>query len=79
MSELNPNHPTTRLVSDHWHKLCALAVQQAGGHVVISMKDLLAMEGKAITVQELADGLHLRIVSMAEGDCLVKSNGGLPS
>ena len=78
MNEINPNHPTTRWVSDHWHKLCALVVQQAGGHVVISMKDLLAMDGKAITVQELADGLHLRIVSMAEGERLAREHGGMP-
>lgn len=78
--ELNPNHPTTQAISDHWHKLCALAVIKAGGHVVITYRDIEAVPpGVAITVQELQDGLHLRIVDADTADRLARKNGGLPS
>lgn len=78
MTALNPNHPTTRMVSDQWHKLAALAVVQAGGHVVITSADLATIQDKAIAVYENAEGLHMKIVSMAEAENLARVHGGLP-
>jgi len=79
MSELNPNHPTTRAISDHWHKIAALLLTKLGGSTVITPDDIAALSGGAITVQELRDGIHLNIVSMEEGERLAAKQGGLPS
>jgi len=77
--ELNPNHPVTQSLHDQWHTLCAFAVLKAGGHVVISMADLKSMPvGSTITVQELDDGIHLRIVDRATAERLARKEGGLP-
>lgn len=75
---LNPNHPTTQQMAEHWHKLAALLVQKAGGHVVISTMDIDVMPiDSCITVQELYDGIHLRIVDGRTGAALARKEGGL--
>jgi threonine dehydratase len=79
MSELNPNHPVTQAVHDHWHKLAAFAVMKAGGHIVITADDIDAAAGMAIVVQEKLDGLHLRIVEPSAAMLLASADGGLPS
>lgn len=78
MNTLNPNHPVTQQMSDQWHKIAALAVFKAGGHVVISMEDMRDLQGMAISVQEKHDGLHLKVITMEEGMRLAKEQGGLP-
>jgi hypothetical protein len=82
--ELNPNHPTTTSVREQWHKLCALLMVKLGtDHVVITPNDIerlvRAGAGRAIVVQELADGLHLRMVDQAEADRLAREHGGRPT
>lgn len=77
MTALNPNHPVTRQVAEHWHKLCALAVHRAGGHIVITSDDIHEITGMAIQVQELHDGLHLRLISMQEAERLAREQGGM--
>jgi hypothetical protein len=79
--ELNPNHPVTQQVSDHWHKICALLMAKLGtDHVVITLADIARMEpNSAITIQELHDGLHLRIVNPEQADEIARREGGLPS
>lgn len=77
---LNPNHPTSRALSDEWHKLAGILVNKAGGHVVITMEDLEDMPQDAfITVEELHDGIHLRMVDRKTAERLARENGGLPS
>ncbi len=79
--ELNPNHPMTRTVHDHWHKIAALLMAKFNqSHVVITMADVLAMDdgANAVTIQELPDGIHIRLVSMEEGERLARKEGGLP-
>lgn len=71
MSAHNPNHPTTRVVEGQWHKLAALLVQKAGGHVVLTMSDVIELgPHKSIVVQELDDGIHLTIVDNATAKLL---------
>lgn len=77
--ELNPNHPVTQVAHDHWHKYVALILYKYG-NIRITMADVLAMpDDLAITVQELEDGIHLSLVSMAEGLELARKQGGLPT
>ncbi|WP_223518241.1 hypothetical protein [Pseudomonas sp. BF-R-21] len=77
--ELNPNHPVTQQTHDHWHKFVAIMLYKYG-NMTITMADVLAMpDDIAVTVQELEDGIHLCLVSMAEGERLAREQGGRPS
>ncbi|SDF84475.1 hypothetical protein [Thalassobaculum litoreum] len=82
--EMNPNHPVTQKISDHWHKLAGLLMVKFGAeHVVITAADIEAMAirpgGLNITIQELDDGLHLRLVDNREAAALARKHGGLPT
>lgn len=77
--ELNPNHPVSQQTHDQWHKFVAIMLYKYGD-VVISMADVSAMpDDIAVTVQELDDGIHLRLVSMAEAERLAREHGGRPT
>lgn len=85
MSELNPNHPVTASVHDHWHKVVALLLHKFDlGEVVITASDLddLAREFAggmpAVLIHDKADGMHLKIVTEAEAMALAREHGGLP-
>lgn len=77
-TSLNPHHPTTISLNDQWHKIAAILVSKAGGHAVISSVDVREMTG-FIAVQELHDGLHLRVVDEETAKRLARENGGLPN
>lgn len=77
---LNPNHPTSRAVAEHWNRIAAILVYKAGGHAVITPEDINGLPGfVGITVQEKPDGLHLRLVDEATAHRLARENGGLPA
>lgn len=77
---LNPNHAVTRQMEEHWHKITAMLVQKNGGHVVLSLNDVQSFpQGGCITIQELDDGIHLRIVDARTGEALARKEGGLPT
>ena len=49
-------------------------------HAIITPADILNMqEGTAITIQELPDGIHLRLVDGETAQRLAKKEGGLPA
>lgn len=79
--ELNPQHPVTQAMHDHWHKIVGVLVHKLGqGHIVITLDDLRAMPANVgITCQELTDGIHLRLVDEATAHRLARKEGGLPS
>lgn len=78
--EINPNHPVTNAMHDQWHKVAALLVlKYGGGHVVITASDLNHVNpNMAISVQELPDGLHLRILDEQTARRAAAAEGGLP-
>ena len=80
-SELNPNHPVAAAMRTEWHKIAALLLAKTGnGHVVITEADLqLIPPGGGIAIQELPDGLHLRLVDQVTAQRLARENGGLPT
>ena len=85
MKELNPNHPVTSKVHDHWHKVVAILLhkfaKQLGREVRIYPYDIEALEhsGLANVVIEDRDGcIRLRLVDQAEGERLARKEGGLP-
>lgn len=77
---LNPNHPVSQAVAEHWNRIAAILVHKAGGHIVITSDDIGSLPGfVGITVQELDDGLHLRLVDEATAQSLARKHGGLPA
>lgn len=80
--ELNPNHEVTQKVHDHWHKFAALIMHKLGQtEVVITMDDIESLHangGVNISVQELYEGIHLKLVGEEESKALLKQHGGLP-
>lgn len=77
--ELNPNHPMTSGMREHWHKLCAILVNRTPHkETVISLDEIMRMDGLAITMKEEGNGIVLRIITMEEGENLAKKEGGLP-
>jgi acyl CoA:acetate/3-ketoacid CoA transferase beta subunit len=77
--EMNPNHEVTAAMREQWQKFAALLVAKQGGHAVITMADVQRMRsGMFLTVQELHDGIHLRLVDEATAEQLARKEGGLP-
>lgn len=78
--EMNPNHAVTGSVREQWMKFAALLVAKQGGHAVISLGDIAAMQpGLFLTIQELDDGIHLRLVDEQTAERLARKEGGLPA
>lgn len=79
--ELNPNHPVTKKVHDHWHKIAALLMlkfNQTDVEITLEDLDLLGDNEKAVLMDERGGKCFIRIVSMAEGERLAREEGGLP-
>ena len=66
--EINPNHPTTMGVHDHWHKVAALLMMKMGVRdVIISPDEISRMEGNNIAIKfDNKLGIILKIVSDEE-------------
>lgn len=83
MNELNPNHPVTQEVHDHWHKIAFMLMRKMGkDRVVITPQEVERFandDGGAITIRfDDTIGAELRIVSCEEAGRLARSEGGLP-
>lgn len=81
MSELNPNHPVTREVHDHWHKVCGILMMRLGKTVIeITEADIVALgdNEKAVVADCRGGKFILRMVTMEEGGRLARDAGGLP-
>lgn len=77
--ELNPNHPVTSKMHDHWHKIAALLLNRTREKkTIITIDEVNRIADMAITMKETAAGIELKIVTMAEGERLAKKEGGLP-
>lgn len=78
---LNPNHPVSQAVDGQWLKILAIYMHSRGlTEVVISVGDIERTPPDiAIAVQELHDGLHVHVMSTADGEALARKEGGLPT
>lgn len=79
--ELNPNHPVTSGIHDHWHKIAAILMLKFNQtEVEITPEDLSKLgDNEMGIVADVRDGKFvLRIVTMAEGERLARNEGGLP-
>lgn len=81
--EINPNHPVTREVHDHWHKIAAILLHKMGMRELrITLADLQAwahdFPDGAIVIKANNFDFVLRLVSADEARELAKKEGGLP-
>ena len=79
--EINPNHPVTRAISDHWHKVAALIMFITDKRRLIAtpeMIDRMGREDLVIILHEHADSLEIRLMPREEGEKLAKEHGGMP-
>lgn len=84
MSEINPNHPVTREVHDHWHKIAAILLHKIGKRQLrVTLADLQAWEREfpdgAIVIKANNYDFLLRLVTAEEARELARKEGGFPS
>lgn len=79
--ELNPNHPVTQAVHDHWHKICALVMVKLGvKQVEITSVDIDAIQkGVNIILHDTGASILVSLVDDATVEYLAKREGGLPN
>lgn len=68
--EINPNHPVTKNLHDHWHKLVGVMMHKLGVREVrIVPEDMqfLLDTPMAVVAHDKADGLYVSLVTMEEG------------
>lgn len=81
IEERNPNHPITRTVHDHWHKIAAIIMLKLNVRTVtITQADLIKFAGEDldIVIHEHDKVLDIKLVSKEEGERLARKEGGLP-
>ena len=80
--ELNPNHPVTAGMRDHWHKIVALLMVKFNQrHLEISPSEIAKIadgSSGAIVVQVIDEKIVLDLVPLDEAKRLAKKEGGLP-
>lgn len=80
IDEINPNHPVTREVHDHWHKIVALLMVHFG------LKEFHITEAKikalpadmVVAFDTRGGGACVRLITMGEAENLARKEGGLP-
>lgn len=83
IDEYNPNHPVTRAVHDHWHKIVAILLSRPpyNGRTVITEKEIAQwaekFEGHAVVIKDSDRKLTLYMVDAKEAERLAKQEGGL--
>lgn len=68
--ELNPNHPVTQEVRDHWHKIVAVLMTKFGvTDVEILEEDVAKLAGnnRAVVVDCRNGKFFIRMMSMEQG------------
>jgi len=84
MDEINPNHPVTRAMHDHWHKIVAILLSRPpyNGRAEITESEIAKWgdkyEGHAVVIKETQGKLVLYMVDAQEAQRLARQEGGLP-
>lgn len=79
--EINPNHPVTQQVHDHWHKVAAILMMRLGvDSYEVTEEDVLALgDNRRGVVADCRGGRFVvRLVTMEEGERMAREAGGLP-
>ena len=74
-SELNPQHPVTKGLSQHWHKILAPHMKKLGvNKITLTDKDFeMPPEGLNVVAHEDGEGLHIRLVDNKTAHLLAHS------
>jgi len=78
--EINPNHPVTQTVHDHWHKIAAILMIKFG----VKSVDITDLDVKnipsdiAIAIESKPDHLRIFLTDMKTAEKLAMEEGGLP-
>lgn len=78
--ELNPNHPITQTVHDHWHKIVGIIMAKLGHDALEITEEDLALLGdneKCVVADCRGGKFVVRLMSMEEGKKLARQEGGL--
>jgi hypothetical protein len=80
MLEMNPEHPTTKGVHDHWYKVCALLMLKMGvKDITISPQEIERIEGNNIAIKfDDKLGIILKLLSDEEIMSVGIENGAVP-
>ena len=79
--EVNPNHPVTQLVREHWHKIAALIMLKMQLKVVefsLAEVEQLGKEETNIVFHATETTIFVRLVSNEEAKTIARRVGGLP-
>lgn len=85
IEEHNPNHPVTRTVHDHWHKIVAILLSRPpyNGRTEITEEEIQRwseqFDGYSVVIKYSDRKLTLWMVDKKEGQRLAKEAGGLPA
>lgn len=78
MDELNPNHPVTQAIHDHWHKIAAILMKRLGARrVTITSSDIDAIAGENIAIRFNEHTIDVRLISLDEAQAMASAEGGL--
>lgn len=84
MSEVNPNHPVTSTLHDHWHKVAAVVMLKQGlTEMEITEEDLAQLEtalgsGGGVVADARNGRFVIRLMGRSEIEALARKEGGLP-
>lgn len=79
--ELNPNHPVTREVHDHWHKIAAILMMRLGVDALEITEDDVRELGdsdRSIVADARGGKFVVRMMGRMEAERLARKEGGLP-
>lgn len=75
--ELNPKHPVTEEVREHWAKFLAAVMGKLGKEkITLELIDLEAIDGLCVVVHMHKNSVDLSLVTMEEGERLANEHGG---
>lgn len=77
MSEVNPNHPVTQMVHDHWHKVCVILMMRMGvSSVEITEDDVQALgDNERAVVADCRGGRFIVRLDHNRAICLIQGWG----
>lgn len=81
MTELNPNHPITRMTHDQWHKVVGVLMLKMNlTEMEITLDDLVLLgdNEKAVVADCRGGKFVVRVMGMDEARKLARKEGGLP-
>ena len=81
LAVLDPNHPVSREIANHWHKIAALILWKLGRtELHISLEDVRAFGNaqRYVVLHAQDESMAISLVDKEAGERLAAEAGGLP-